>query len=149
MEQFYTAAAAEEGVELPLYLPNGEKTEYFLRVRGIDSDKFRIADAQSKRGAVVIAAIDDDEKRTKALLDMRIKLAATLVIDWNLSEPCTLANVEKLFRNAPQLLEMVDRVASQRSLFFSRKQTNSASGLKQSSSSTKGRKNRAPASGTT
>jgi len=141
MEQFFTAQAAEEGVEIPLYLPTGEKSEFFIRIRGIDSEKFRIAEAHSKRAAVTIAAIDNDDQRTKTLLAARVKLAASLVISWNLPDECSQANVEKLFTNAPQILEMVDRIASQRSLFFSRKQSASTDGLPQSSSSTKSRKN--------
>lgn len=145
MEQFFTADTAEAGIDLPLYLPSGEKTEYWIKIRGVDSEKFRIAEAQGKRSAVMIASIDNDDLRTKALLNARIKLAATLVISWNLKEECNLENVEKLFTKAPQLLDMVDRLASQRSLFFSRKQTSSANGSKANSPSTRGRKGRGQA----
>jgi len=148
MADFFTADAADAGVDLPLYLPSGEKTDFFVKIRGVDSQQFRIAEAQAKRRAVTVAQIENDDLRTKAILDERARLACSLVITWNLPEECTPENVALLFSKAPQLLDMVDRIAGQRSLFFSKKQATSSSGLRESSSSTKSRKaqTRQPAS---
>ena len=45
MSAFFTRDRANEGIELPLYLPNGRKSEHWLRVLGVDSDAFRLAEA--------------------------------------------------------------------------------------------------------
>ena len=49
MNAFFTRGVANEGLQLPLYLPNGEKSEHWVRVLGVDSDSFRAAEAESKR----------------------------------------------------------------------------------------------------
>jgi hypothetical protein len=43
MDAFYTRQKANEGIQLPLFLPDGTKTDHWIRIRGIDSDAFRIA----------------------------------------------------------------------------------------------------------
>lgn len=144
IEDFFTVEGAEAGIDLPLYLPTGEKTDFSIKIRGVDSEKFRIAEAQAKRRAINIAQISDDDERTKAMLEQRVKLAAALVISWNLPEKCNAENIERLFKNAPQLLDMVDSLAGKRSLFFSRKQASSQDGLSKSSGSTKSRKAQPP-----
>jgi hypothetical protein len=140
ISDFFTSENAESGIDLPLYLPSGEKSDFFIKIRGVDSEKFRIAEAQAKRRAVHVAQIDNEDARTKAILDERVVLACALVISWNLPEECNQKNIAELFTKAPQLLDMVDRIAGQRSLFFSKKQTSSSLGLKVSSNSTKSRK---------
>lgn len=37
MESFFTRENANEGIELPLLLPDGTKTEHWLRIRGVDA----------------------------------------------------------------------------------------------------------------
>lgn len=64
MSAFHTRSVANEGVELPLYTPTGEKTDEWLRVRGIDSDEFRSAEADAKRDAFKIASIEDPLERS-------------------------------------------------------------------------------------
>jgi hypothetical protein len=149
MADFFTLEAAEAGIDLPLYLPSGEKTDFVIKIRGVDSEKFRIAEAQGKRRLIDVAKGDNEDERTRRLFDERVLLASALVISWNLPEPCTSKNIVELFKNAPQLLDMVDRIAGQRSLFFSKKQASSSDGLRPSSSSTKGRKARQRAPATT
>ena len=38
MNAFFTRGVANEGVQLPLYLPTGEKSEHWVRILGVDSD---------------------------------------------------------------------------------------------------------------
>ena len=63
MESFSTRENANEGIELPLLLPDGTKTEHWLRIRGVDADGFRKAEARSKRKMLEIAAEKDLDKR--------------------------------------------------------------------------------------
>lgn len=142
MEAFFTREKANEGVEVPLYLPSGEKSDHWIRIRGVDSDHFRLAEADSRRQAMNIATIDDTLERAKAVADAKLALIAELVISWSFEKECTLENVKEFFRQAPQIADAVDQVASKRALFFGRGSSNSQSSLSQSSDSTKNQKDR-------
>ena len=61
--QFHTRAAANEGIKLPLTLPDGTATEEWLQIRSIDSDAFRAAEAASNRRLLEAMA---SEKRRRA-----------------------------------------------------------------------------------
>lgn len=124
MEAFYTRAKANEGIKLPLVLPTGERTEHWLQIRGIDSDIFRAAEAQASRRVLEIAAIEDKDEKAKAENDVKADLLASLVIAWSFDQECTIENVKAFFAEAPQIANMVDRAASQRSRFFVEKSSN-------------------------
>lgn len=122
MEQFYTADKAAEGIKLPLYEPNGTMTDYWLKVIGIDSEKFRVAEALCKGKTVEIAALDiSAEDKARKLIEMERDLTATLVIDWNLEQEFSHDNVVKFLQRAPQIQKEVDRQAANRRLFFKKK----------------------------
>jgi hypothetical protein len=141
MTEFFTTQKSEEGVLLPLVLPDGSASKYWMRIRGLDSDHFRMAESMARRKAVAtVAGLSTDEEKAKAGMDARVELAAELVIDWNFDEPCTKENVVTLFRNAPQLLDAIDRLAMDRTLFFALKRANSSTGSEQKSNSRKSRK---------
>ena len=111
MESFSTRENANEGIELPLLLPDGTKTEHWLRIRGVDADGFRKAEARSKRKMLEIAAEKDLDKRDAEVEDTRLAMLAALVIGWSFDNPCTEAEIKRLFREAPQIAEQVDRTA--------------------------------------
>lgn len=136
MEAFFTRERANEGIEIPLYLPDGTKTEHWLRIRGVDSDHFRLAEAESKRDAMRVAMIEDPLERAKAIADAKLNLIAALVISWSFEKECTLENVKEFFRQAPQIADAVDQVASKRALFFAKRSSSSLSTPKPSSGST-------------
>lgn len=136
MEAFFTRELANEGIEIPLYLPDGTKTEHWLRIRGVDSDHFRLAEAESKRDAMRVAMIEDPLERAKAIADAKLNLIAALVISWSFEKECTLENVKEFFRQAPQIADAVDQVASKRALFFAKRSSSSLSTPKPSSGST-------------
>lgn len=136
MEAFFTRERANEGIEIPLYLPDGTKTEHWLRIRGVDSDHFRLAEAEIKRDAMRVAMIEDPLERAKAIADAKLNLIAALVISWSFEKECTLENVKEFFRQAPQIADAVDQVASKRALFFAKRSSSSLSTPKPSSGST-------------
>ena len=136
MDAFFTRERANDGIELPLYLPTGEKSEHWLRIRGIDSDVFREAEAEHKREAMRIAMLDDPKERAKAIADAKLSLLAALVIGWSFDQPCTPDEVKILFRQAPQLADAVDQAASRRAIFFAKRSSSSDEQQKPSSDST-------------
>ena len=61
MQEFFTRGIANEGVKLPLSYPDGTLSEHWITVRGIDSDEFRRVETQSKRKAVVLSQLENDD----------------------------------------------------------------------------------------
>lgn len=146
MDAFFTREKANDGIEVPLYTPTGEKSEHSIRIRGVDSDLFRQAEAESKRDALRIAGIEDEAQRSLAITEAKLKLLSSLVVSWTFDQECTRESVVEFFRNAPQIADAVDRVASKRALFFAKESNSSQPTLKPSSDSMKGRKARSKAS---
>lgn len=147
MEAFFTRERANEGVEVPLYTPDGTKSQHWIRIRGVDSDAFREAEANSKRDAFRVASIEDTVERAKAIQDAKLNLIAALVISWSFEKECTPENIKEFFRQAPQIADAVDQVASKRTLFFGKGSSSSLSTPKPSSGSTKSRRARSKPSG--
>lgn len=140
MKEFYTRQTANEGVNLPLYHPDGTLSEHYLIVRGIDSDHFRQAESAAKRKAVDIAQIESEQKRAEAVRETELECIAALIANWSFPEDCTKINVVNFLREAPQIADMVNRFAARRAEFFSKKSTSSATGSKPKSSSKKSQK---------
>lgn len=123
MEQFFTRDRANEGIELPLYIPGGGDSGHRIRIRGVDSDEFRSAKTEEERAAFHAAVKErkpwgDDEIENSAL-----RLLSSLVISWTLPEVCTRENVIRFLRNAPQIRDKVDEISSQRARFFGNRST--------------------------
>lgn len=118
IEQFYTREKANSGIKMPLYLPTGGKSEHWLMLRGVDSDAFRDAKTEGEREAAEIAAIKDAKERGEAMRASQRRLVSSLVSGWSFDQECTRESVENLFLNAPQIMDAVDKVVSNRAIFF-------------------------------
>lgn len=140
MQEFFTRQTANEGVQLPLYRPDGTLSEHWLQVRGVDSDHFRRAEAKAKRKAVELAQIEDEQKRAEAVRETELECIAALVAGWSFEQEASLINVVNFLREAPQIADMVNRFAARRAEFFSKKSASSATGQKSKSSSRSRRK---------
>lgn len=140
MKEFYTRSKANEGKKVPLSLPDGSPSEHWLMVRGVDSDEFRRAEAKSKRKAIELAQIKDDKERQEAIEQEKLELIAVLVADWSFDEECSRENVVEFLREAPQIGDMVDRIAVSRASFFGERSSSSTGTQKKSSGSRSARK---------
>lgn len=124
MEKFFTRDVANEGIEIPLYLPGTDtKSGEWIRIRGVDSDEFRLADLQAKRNlrkfsesGVLSDSVHQDEMR---------RLIASLVISWSFEQECNPKAVEEFLKNAPQIQDAINQLASKRALFFKNGSTGS------------------------
>ncbi|SHO57828.1 phage tail assembly chaperone [Vibrio quintilis] len=139
MKAFFTRQKANEGVRLPLTLPDGTKTEHFLLIRGIDSDAFREAEAEAKRQAMQLSMIEDEEEKQQAISDRKLSLVATLVLDWSFEQECSPENVTSFLREAPQIADQVDQLAARRALFFDKRLSSSSGSQPANGSSAKSR----------
>lgn len=126
MEQFFTRDKANEGVKVPLSLPDGTPTEHYLVLRSQWSDAFQQARQDSYRAD--LEALKDGKEIDAT--ERHIAICASLIAGWSFEQELTEANVKKLLREAPQLREMVDRFSSQDARFFGKPSTDSASGRK-------------------
>lgn len=125
MESFFTRQKANEGIELPLYLPDGTKSEHTLRIRGVDSDAFKEAEAKGRRRLLEAASEKNADKLTTASVVNREDMLSSLIIGWSFDQPCTEETKRHLLREAPQIADAIDTCSSRRSLFFKNGSVNS------------------------
>lgn len=135
MKEFYTRQKANEGVKLPLFLPDGTQSDHWFMVRGVDSDQFRKSEARAKRKAVEFAQMEDQDERADAIREAELECIASLIASWSFDEECTDENVVNFLREAPQIADAVNRYAARRADYFSKKPGSSATGSKRKSSS--------------
>ena len=149
MKEFFTREAANEGIKLPLFHPDGTASEHWLIVRGIDSDQFRRAESAAKRRAIEFAQIEDIQKRAEEVRSAELECIAALVADWSFPQELTVDNVVMFFREAPQIADEVNRFAARRIDYFRKKSNPSAAGTETKSNSPKSRKTPKSATETT
>ncbi|MGI9277482.1 MAG: hypothetical protein ACR2PT_21870 [Endozoicomonas sp.] len=140
MDNFFTRQKANEGIKLPLVTPDGETTEHFIMIRGIDSDAFREAETEARRSALQVAAIEDEVARNEAITAEKLTLMTSLVLDWSFDQTCSPDYIRNFLREAPQIADQIDQLAAKRSLFFAKELSNSPPSRKRNSGSTRSRK---------
>lgn len=134
MDAFFTRQMANDGIELPLYLPDGKPTEHRIRIRSIDSDAFQRADSEARKHLLEISLETDKEKAATMLEEHRLRVRASLVISWTFEQECTEANIMKFLQEAPQIAKEIDRLSGRRSLFFKKGSASSTPSQEVSSS---------------
>ena len=85
LSDFHTRKAANDGIKVVLSLPNGNKSDHFLMIRGIDSDEFRRAETAKNRALIGINELSDDAKES-LLNKIAIDLISSLVIGWSFDD---------------------------------------------------------------
>lgn len=140
MSSFFTREKANTGMEFPLWLPDGTKSEEFLRIRGMDSDEFREAEQESQRGMALAATLKDPKELSRVYNECKLKMIASLVISWSFPQECNLENKMEFLREAPQIADSINKVGSDRKLFFANGSSASSDTLKESSDSTESQK---------
>ena len=118
MEAFFTREKANDGIKVPLHLPTGEKSEHWIEIYGVDSDAFRRAELEARREGVKLATIQDPIEKDQAQVDLTRTLRASLIRAWSFDQELTRETASEFLRNAPQIAETIDRVSSNRALFF-------------------------------
>lgn len=137
MNEFHTRKVANEGVQVPLYRPDGTLSDHWIKIRGIDSDYFRRSEAKAKRKAIELTLIDDEDERAEAVRDTELECIASLISAWSFPQVLTIAEAVKFLREAPQIADMINRFAARRAEFFVKKLKSSVNGLQPKLSSKK------------
>lgn len=136
MDKFFTREKSNEGIKLPLPLPNGMPSGDHLVIVGKYSDLYRENEADMKRRAVEICSKypDDKKKRTAYLHKLEVEFLASLVTGWSFEVEFTKKNIETLLREAPQIMDLVDKSVMNNSLFFGNGSTDSSTTVEKPSS---------------
>ena len=132
MEQFFTREAGNQGRKVPLVWPDGSNSDHWIMIHSVDSDAFRESDSRLRRGLVDLIDMDPEE-REKALHDNKVEAVASLVSGWSFDLDFTPENLKKFLIEAPQIADMVDRVAANRAFFLTKSSENSSSTQKPNS----------------
>jgi hypothetical protein len=140
MEAFFTRPAANLGIELPLYTPDGQPSGHTLTVLGVDSDTFRRTETEVMRKGIEIAQMPEGAERTEAFEHQQVRLISCLISAWTLEEECSEDNKIVFLKNAPQIRDAIDKVAVQRKHFLGLASKDSSPSQKGSSGSTKRQK---------
>ena len=125
-KSLFTRSDANEGIKVDLYLPNGEKSGFWLRILGKNSDTYRKGSTALTRLGIKLGDVSEDEL-SKAFNEATVKILADCLIEWNLEDeegkPLELTDKNKLelFEEAPQIKDQVDRVISSQTLFCKKK----------------------------
>lgn len=151
MKRFHTRSASNEGVNVPLEGPDGELTEFFIHLIGLDSDAFRKKRLELSREGLARASMAGAKTFDSALAlgddfhaQQKLKLLACLITGWNFTTedeanpqplPCTEENVINFLREAPQIADMIDRLAADRTFFTTAHSKASTSGQEENSTS--------------
>lgn len=117
MDSFFTRESANQGIKLPLYTPDGTKTDHWVRILGIDSDVYRSVEHEERRKALTLRG-KPSEEITQAMNESSDRILSSLVVEWSFDEPCTEENKLRFLREAPQIAEQINKFSGDRRLFF-------------------------------
>lgn len=125
LSMFDGRAGAQEGVDMPLRNPLGQRTNVVLRVRGIDSQAYEdTSKAQIRRRNERLPASPTEAERTADFW----QLQASLVAGWTPARirfekggdelDCTPANVARVLEQHPWIFEQVMEFSRKRANFL-------------------------------
>ena len=129
MDEFYTRGTANEGIRIDLYLPNGDKSDHWIEMRGVYSDEYRRAYRRLMAKISDAAKGDDTESRSKRLYDYEIELLSYLVKGWSFDKKPTQKNIIYFLMEAPQVADSLDFVANDNKVFLEKKLLASSNGV--------------------
>ena len=134
MNDFFTQDNSENGVRVDLVKPNGDETEHFLIIRGMDSTDYRVATVEAMREAKdtltnLNSLLDKGEtvapvKELEILDEKDLKKTASLIVKWSFDEECKKEDVINFLRKAPHIRDMIEGFAANRANFLTKPSAN-------------------------
>lgn len=119
-EDFFTKDLHEEGVKVPLTLPDGTTTAHWVILKGKHSEAFEKAKEDGMRRIVNAMREDSDIDKSQIALEA---LAST-VTGWSFKDKeCSFSNVCELMTNAPELREAIDSFVADSTNYMKKKTT--------------------------
>jgi len=128
IDDFQTRGRANKGFRLNLLSAEGQDTDHYLDIIGLDSDAFIAAKKAQSSRITELAAIESKEEKEDLSIEYFCEFLASVVTGWSFDDPEITAaasltefnpeNVARFFREAPQIRDQVEKIVSRRSLFF-------------------------------
>ncbi|MDC1268156.1 hypothetical protein N8Z76_00325 [Gammaproteobacteria bacterium] len=118
---FFTADLSNEGVKIPMMLPDGTKSEHWMRVRGTDSEHFKIGSTKiNQRFLKDAGKAKTDIEKFRQRENKNLAFVSLLISEWSFPEKCNEVEKVKFLRKAPAIVEAIDLFGSDRSNFFAK-----------------------------
>lgn len=119
MDIFMTGKHHDSPKRMPLYAPDGSKTEHYLDLVGEDSKLVRrkkkeLHTAIAKHAKEGEFTEDDNDKFT-------VELLASAVVGWSFKKECTAENVCEFLMNSPSVKRSVDVFVANNENYFEKK----------------------------
>ena len=135
MTRFHTRSDSENGYIVKLLDPiTGEDTGEWIKIRGMDSDQFKIADARGRRELLQMVQNKpqyDQEEYDRLVIKIERKCVAALIMEWSFEEEVSSENTYEFLKAAPQICDTLNYEAAKRSNFSTRTSENSTDGQNQ------------------
>lgn len=115
-----TAQAHSEGAEMQVELPNGDKTDLYIRLAGVDSKLWRKLQKQKQRDMIAKAMAGDDAEIGD---DDAAEILADATLGWRGAElngepvEFSLDAILALYKSAPYIADQADRFIGARANF--------------------------------
>lgn len=120
IDAFFTREKANDGISVPLLLPDGSDSGESLTIRGVDSDHFRKAQVErSKKNLIILQLPEAEQQAARDTADT--ELLAELVGGWTMETEFTTENVVKLLTESPAIRGLVDSTSANRASFFAKR----------------------------
>jgi hypothetical protein len=145
LEAFATSELSEAGVIIPLMDVEGNPTEHWIKIKGVDSNAFRKAQSSFRKRALELHELESnnpDRDYSKQIEKETNKLLASLVVDWSFKNDdgtpyeCSESNIVDVLEKAPVLANEIDAASAKRKNFIKRS-LNPSGNLQSKNSSSK------------
>lgn len=120
MDRFYTRQKASDGVKIFLGDPGtGKLTDEYLIIRNRWCDEFQEAKAEAVQQAFIDAK--GDPVGSDAEMNRKLSLVGSLIAGWSFDQECNKENVIALLKEAPQIVDQIDKVAAKIAFFLGKR----------------------------
>jgi hypothetical protein len=120
IDAFFTREKSNEGISVPLLLPDGSDSGESITIRGVDSDHFRKAQVErSKKNLLILQLPEEEQQDARDKADT--ELLAELVGGWTMETEFNQENTVRLLTESPMIRGLVDSTSARRASFFAKR----------------------------
>lgn len=131
LSAFHTRDLANEGKKVPLYLPDGTKTEEYIVVRSRWSDQVQEANRVAAEKIKQFHLENPDDDLGDAIENGKQDVLVASVAGWSCEDEFTPEAVRELLIAAPQLASEIDKIGANDTRFFQNASSHSLNGSKE------------------
>lgn len=132
LSAFHTRDLANQGKKVPLYLPDGTKTEEYIVVRSRWSDQVQQANRLAAEKIKKFHLENPNDDLDQAIEDAKQDVLVASIAGWSCEDEFTPEAVKELLIAAPQLAAEIDRIGASDTRFFQSASSHSSDGSSES-----------------